>query len=192
MDFDFSNIKLIVGLGNVGRDYEKTRHNAGFLVLDELHRQFPFSNWNHSNKLHAEIAKLGDLRLAKPDTMMNASGRSTKAIIDYFDITPEQVLVAHDDLDIPIGKSKVHMGRGPKQHNGILSIEKHLGTVNFWRLRIGIENRDQVGNSGIPGIKYSLQRFQEEELTEMYSAWDKFLEHQVEGKIQQHEIDLVE
>jgi PTH1 family peptidyl-tRNA hydrolase len=173
MDFQISQIKLIVGLGNVGSNYAQTRHNAGFMFVDLLSSQLdPRVNWQSNPKLSADIAKQHNFRLAKPTTMMNNSGSAVAAILKYFELTPSQLLVAHDDMDVPLGKTKLQFARGPVKHNGIDSIEKHLRTDQFWRLRIGIENREVKGNKGIPGMKYALERFAVQEREVLNQALD--------------------
>lgn len=159
-------MKLIVGLGNPGEKFQKTRHNAGFLVLDELilkiaNNQFPISNWVQSKKFNAEIAKNEKIILAKPQTFMNDSGSAVSAITSYFKITSSQVYIVHDDLDIKLGDYKIQKGVGPKVHNGINSIEEKLGTKDFWRVRIGIENRSMESKE--LGDIYVLQNFTSEE-----------------------------
>jgi PTH1 family peptidyl-tRNA hydrolase len=169
------SIKLIVGLGNTGSEYAKTRHNAGFMFVDEFHRRLLSDlNWKHQSDFKADIIKsAGDeFIIAKPTTMMNLSGEAVRAIMDFYKLKPDDVLVAHDDMDIALGEYKIQFGKGPKVHNGLASIEQHLSTENFWRLRLGIENREVKGNKGIPGMTYALQRFQESELTLLHKAID--------------------
>jgi peptidyl-tRNA hydrolase, PTH1 family len=172
-DFNLQNIKLIIGLGNVGDAYEKTRHNAGFLWVDELAKNEGVS-WSEDKKLKAVIAQIGTgneaVRLVKPTTMMNSSGTAARAIMDYFKVWPQHILVVHDDLDIPLGEYKLQWAKGPKGHNGLISIEKHLGTDKYWHLRLGIDARAVKGNKGIPGMEYSLQRFPLAEMHALRSA----------------------
>ena len=130
---------LVAGLGNPGREYERTRHNAGWLVLDELaHRHSGSWRSKFSGSL-AEI-RLGDLRLAllKPETYMNDSGRSVGAAVRFFKVEPEQVLVVHDDVDLEAGRLQARAGGGLAGHNGLRSLAQHLGSQDFLRLRIGI------------------------------------------------------
>jgi PTH1 family peptidyl-tRNA hydrolase len=130
---------LVAGLGNPGREYERTRHNAGWLVLDELaHRHGGSWRSKFSGSL-AEI-RLGDLRLAllKPETYMNDSGRSVGAAVRFFKVEPEQVLVVHDDVDLEAGRLQARAGGGLAGHNGLRSLAQHLGSQDFLRLRIGI------------------------------------------------------
>ena len=138
-------MKLIVGLGNPGKKYEKTRHNIGFLVLDRLvqqHRECDFSNWEQSKKFNAEICggtyKGEKVILVKPLTFMNNSGQAVGMIAQYYKIRPNDLIVAHDEKDIPLGEIRVQKDRGPAGHNGVKSIIEHCGTKNFTRIRIGI------------------------------------------------------
>src|SRR5512139_2641670 len=134
-------IKLIVGLGNPGREYEDTRHNAGFWWVDELARKHNAS-FKADSKFHGLIARATlhgqDVHLLKPQTFMNVSGRAVGALAQFYKIAPAQILVAHDELDLPPGSAKLKLGGGHGGHNGLKDIIAHLGTRDFWRLRIGI------------------------------------------------------
>ena len=130
---------LVAGLGNPGREYERTRHNAGWLVLDELARRHDGSWRSKFSGSLAEV-RLGDLRLAllKPETYMNESGRSVGAAVRFFKVEPEQVLVVHDDVDLEPGRLQARAGGGLAGHNGLRSLAQHLGSQDFLRLRIGV------------------------------------------------------
>ena len=130
---------LVAGLGNPGREYERTRHNAGWVVLDELARRHGGSWRSKFSGSLAEV-RLGDLRLAllKPETYMNDSGRSVGAAVRFFKVEPEQVLVAHDDVDLEAGRLQARAGGGLAGHNGLRSLAQHLGSQEFLRLRIGV------------------------------------------------------
>jgi len=112
---------LIVGLGNPGKKYEKTRHNVGFRVVDELAKQ-----------------KTREFIIAKPQTFMNNSGKAIKALLNFYKTEPENLWVIHDDIDLPLGKFKISKARGSAGHKGVESIIKELKTKDFWRIRIGI------------------------------------------------------
>lgn len=162
-EFELSQIKLIVGLGNPGLEYAKTRHNVGFMFLDSLNL-----NFSEEKKVRAEVAQIGvgedRIFIIKPLTFMNNSGESVHLMKSFYKLSPQQILVIHDDLDIELGQYKLQFNKGPKVHNGILSIENHLSTAEFWRLRIGIDNRDSVLRANISGSDYVLGRFTTEEL----------------------------
>ena len=130
---------LIAGLGNPGREYERTRHNVGWLVLDELARRHGGSWRSKFSGSLAEV-RLGDARLAllKPETYMNESGRSVGAAARFFKVEPEQLLVVHDDVDLEPGRLQARDGGGLAGHNGLRSLAQHLGSQDFLRLRIGV------------------------------------------------------
>jgi peptidyl-tRNA hydrolase, PTH1 family len=138
-------IKLFVGLGNPGVDYEATRHNAGFWFVDELARSWKM-HLIMEKAYHGLVARScqagGNVWLLQPQTFMNLSGKSVAALARFYKIQPEEILVAYDELDIVPGEAKVKLG-GSSTHNGLRDITAHLG-ANYWRLRIGI---------GHPGVK---------------------------------------
>lgn len=135
------NIKLIVGLGNPTAEYEHTRHNAGFWFIDELAWQWK-AQLKSEKKFHGDIARVaqpqGDVWLLKPDTYMNLSGKAVAALAQFYKIQPEEILVVHDELDIPCGQIRYKLGGGNGGHNGLKDIQAKLGTPNFYRLRLGI------------------------------------------------------
>jgi peptidyl-tRNA hydrolase, PTH1 family len=130
---------LVAGLGNPGREYEHTRHNTGWLVLDELARRNGASWRSKFSGSLAEV-RLGDSRLAllKPETYMNESGRSVGAAARFFKVEPEHMLVVHDDVDLEPGRLQARLGGGLAGHNGLRSLAQSLGTQEFLRLRIGV------------------------------------------------------
>jgi PTH1 family peptidyl-tRNA hydrolase len=130
---------LVAGLGNPGREYERTRHNAGWLVVDELARRHGGS-WRSKFSGALAETRLGDLRLGvlKPETYMNESGRSVAAAARFFKVEPEALLVVHDDVDLEPGRLQARRGGGLAGHNGLRSLARDLGTQDFLRLRIGV------------------------------------------------------
>lgn len=130
-------IRLVAGLGNPGREYANTRHNAGFWFVDELAGKLGAS-FAAEAKFGGDVAKAGALRLVKPMTFMNLSGRAVAGVARFFTIAPEEILVVHDELDLLPGKAKMKLGGGHAGHNGLRDIQAQLGTADFWRLRIGI------------------------------------------------------
>ncbi len=136
-----NGIQLIVGLGNPGSEYESTRHNAGFWWIDQLCQQTG-AKLNFEAKFfgHAGRVKLAgeEFWALKPTTFMNLSGRAVGALAKFYKISPESVLVVHDELDLPAGTVKLKQGGGHGGHNGLKDISAQLGTPNFWRLRLGI------------------------------------------------------
>ncbi len=136
-----SALQLVVGLGNPGDKYAGTRHNVGFMALDRLAAASGVS-FRQQGKLHAQMAEVGQgqarLRLLKPQTFMNDSGRSIRAALDWFSLQPQQVLVVVDDMDLPLGRLRLRASGSAGGHNGLRSTISHLGTQDFPRLRIGI------------------------------------------------------
>jgi len=133
-----SPIRLVAGLGNPGREHDATRHNAGFWFVDALAaaRGAAFAS---EPRFHGLVAKAApDLRLVKPATYMNLSGRAVGAVARFFAIAPAEILVVHDELDLPAGEARLKFGGGVAGHNGLRDIRAHLGTAEFWRLRLGI------------------------------------------------------
>ena len=130
---------LVAGLGNPGREYERTRHNLGWLVLDELARRHQGSWRSKFSGSLAEV-RLDGLRLAllKPETYMNESGRAVSAAARFFKVEPERLLVVHDDVDLEPGRLQARAGGGLAGHNGLRSLAQDLGTQDFERLRIGV------------------------------------------------------
>jgi len=158
-------MKLIIGLGNPGEEYKKTRHNAGFLALDKLATtNIQYSIFNIQSKFNAEISERiinnEKVILAKPQTFMNNSGHAVKAIVDYYKIDLENIIVIHDDLDIPLGEYKISKNKNSGGHKGVQSIIDYLGTKDFTRIRIGI----MTENKKTPTEKFVLERFGEDEM----------------------------
>jgi PTH1 family peptidyl-tRNA hydrolase len=136
-----SAIRLIVGLGNPGREYETTRHNAGYWWVDELAR-LQNLGFKSEAKFHGLTAR-GQLHghevfLLKPQTFMNVSGRAVGALAQFYKIATAEILVVHDELDLPPGVARLKLGGGHGGHNGLKDIIAHLGSKDFWRLRLGI------------------------------------------------------
>jgi len=130
-------IRLVAGLGNPGRGYARTRHNAGFWFADALAARLG-ATFAHEARFAADIAKAGDVRICKPMTFMNASGRSVAAIARFFGVAPDAILVVHDELDLSAGDAKIKLGGGHAGHNGLRDVHAQLGTPDYWRLRLGI------------------------------------------------------
>jgi len=132
---------LIVGLGNIGKQYDGTRHNIGFAVADRFAEVSDFPAWIEKKdlKCHFTSTQLGDTKvfLIKPTTLMNLSGEAVQAVVNFYKINPESVVVVHDELDIPFGQIRTRVGGGSAGHNGIKSVTQHLGE-HYGRVRIGI------------------------------------------------------
>ena len=126
-------IKAALFLGNPGQEYARTRHNAGYLLADYL---FPSSIW--SVKFHSAYAKEGALSILKPLTLMNLSGTAACEVKSFFKLKNDEILVVHDDMELPSGCAKFQLGGGTKGHNGLKNIKERIGGEDFFRLRIGI------------------------------------------------------
>ncbi len=152
---------LIVGLGNIGDKYQLTRHNIGFLVIDEITKNLNTSNINKSN-FKSDLFKSGYDLYSKPKTYMNLSGEAVHAIKEYYKLENENIIVIHDDLDLPFGSVKFKIGGGHGGHNGLKSIDSYIGK-DYIRVRIGIgkpQDKTQVAN-------YVLSNFSKEELNKL-------------------------
>jgi PTH1 family peptidyl-tRNA hydrolase len=163
-------MKIIVGLGNPGKKFEKTRHNLGFMAVESLKSKFKnFSNWKKSKKFLSEISegKINEERviLVKPQTFMNNSGKAVKSLIRNFLLNKamaelsRHLFVIHDDFDIPIGKFKISIGRGSAGHKGVQSIIDEIGRKDFVRFRIGIGKKEV----GIRKKEFVLEKFSKKE-----------------------------
>lgn len=187
-------MKCIIGLGNPGNKYKETRHNIGFMVIDELVNK---NEWDMTSqrKLKADSAlehlHSEKVLLLKPQTYMNLSGESVRAAVDFYQLDPSDLLVIYDDLDLPAGKIRLREKGGHGGHNGIRSIIDHLGTKEFKRLRIGIGRP----TNSMPIVNYVLEPFsteQEEnvkisvkEAVEACEAWMSMTFNEVMNKFNQ-------
>jgi PTH1 family peptidyl-tRNA hydrolase len=137
---------LIVGLGNPGADYAKTRHNAGFLLVEKLAAQWQ-AGWNNERKFVARLAKAEvsgkKVLLCEPQTFMNLSGESVAAVQSFYQLPLEQILVVVDDADLPLGEIRLRPGGGSGGHHGLDSVAQHLGSKAYARLRLGIGRKDE-------------------------------------------------
>ena len=163
-------MKIIIGLGNIGREYENTRHNAGFMAIDKLAKmlemdfnQEKFSAYFAKKKIDGE-----DIILLKPTTYMNNSGIALRQCMDFYKVPSEDILVLYDDMDMPVGKLRLRQKGSAGGHNGIKSIISHIGTQEFDRIRIGI-GKDKL----IPVVDWVLGKFPQEQQDDLNHA----LEH---------------
>ncbi len=190
-------MKLIVGLGNPGEKYANTPHNAGFMLIDRLYKHFldenlknnipGYRNWKKENMFESSIVEFeinGDrVVFLKPLTFMNESGYALKKYIKKNEVNIEKdLIVLHDDLDIALGEYKFQFAKAPKGHNGINSIENHLGTKDFWRMRIGVEARE---NKNIPGEDFVLIPFNETQKETLNKTMDLALNDLVKAIVEQ-------
>jgi PTH1 family peptidyl-tRNA hydrolase len=149
-------IRLVAGLGNPGRSYANTRHNAGFWFADALANELgaPFAA---ESKFAGEVAKAGDVRIVKPSTYMNLSGWAVSGLARFFAIAPDAILIVHDELDLKPGEVKMKCGGGHAGHNGLRDIHAHLGSADYWRLRIGIGHPRDSDVPEQPVVDYVLK-----------------------------------
>jgi len=160
---------LIVGLGNPGQKYNNTRHNVGFMALDLLTIKLGLA-WRESTKLKAALAKSAEYILAKPITFMNRSGFAVSALLKFYKLTPSDLIVIHDDLDIDFGKWKLSSDSRAAGHNGIQSIIDQLGSKKFSRYRLGIR---AGANRVTDAEKFVLEKFSPEETKELPNILEK-------------------
>jgi peptidyl-tRNA hydrolase, PTH1 family len=152
-------MKLIIGLGNPGKQYENTRHNTGFMALDEIQKASNFPEFEFNKNFNAEVSKGKEVILAKPQTFMNLSGQSVRSILDFYKLSPDDITIIHDDKDIALGEYRIASDSSSAGHNGVQNIIDSLGTQNFKRIRIGIGTDSQI-----PTEDFVLQKFSDEEL----------------------------
>lgn len=157
MEQEASQVRLVIGLGNPGAEYERTRHNVGFNVVDFLASEWGLT-WQHSKSWHALWAKGEHAILVKPTSYMNRSGEALSAVANFYKIEPAEILVVLDDLALEVGRLRLRMEGGTGGHNGLESIIVHFGTEAIPRLRIGIGAAPSEG-----AVDYVLGRFFEEE-----------------------------
>ncbi len=149
-------MKLIVGLGNPGEKYKNNRHNIGYLFIDWLTAN---AGWPES------------VVFRKSEEFMNDSGETVAKLRDFYKVSPRDIFVVHDDLDIRVGEYKIQMGVGPKVHYGLLSVERMLKTKDFWRVRVGVDGRSQTNRA--PGEDYVLEDFTLEEMKTVESLFSR-------------------
>ncbi len=168
-------IRLVAGLGNLGRAYERTRHNAGYWFVDALASKLGAA-FSHQAKFAGDVARDGELRLVKPSTYMNESGRSVGALARFLGIAPAEILVVHDELDLPAGAVKLKLGGGVAGHNGLKDVRAHLATAEFWRLRLGIGHPRDSDTPQQPVVDFVLKPPRADELEGIRSAIDRALD----------------
>ena len=155
-------MKLVIGLGNPDKKYEATWHNLGFLAVTEIQKQNKLAEFKLEKKFQATVTQnTGEQKiiLAQPQTYMNNSGQTVKALVNFYKIKPEDILVIHDDIDIPLGKVRISYDATAAGHKGVQSIINELGSQKFYRLRLGIKSEKQ---GRIPTEDYVLQRIEKE------------------------------
>lgn len=164
-------MKIIIGLGNPGKKYSGTRHNVGFAFLDKLKTEFDFPEFEFNKKFNAEISTSKETILMKPQTFMNLSGESVRSILDFYKLSPDDILVIHDDKDITLGEYRLATDSSSAGHNGIQNIIDNLGTQKFKRIRIGVG-----AETDLPSDVFILQKFSDDELGKIKYVLEKVLE----------------
>jgi len=167
-------IRLVAGLGNPGREHAATRHNAGFWFVDALARLLGTA-FAHESRFAGEVARAGDVRLVKPMTYMNLSGRSVGGLARFYGYQPDEILVVHDELDLRPGDIRVKLGGGVAGHNGLRDIQAQLGAPDFWRMRIGIGHPRDSDMPQQQVVDYVLKPPRGDERTAIEAAIDRGL-----------------
>ena len=167
---------LIVGLGNPGKKYEGTRHNAGFAVIEKLRERWDFPVFEFGKKFDASLSKgkfkEKEIILAKPETFMNLSGQAVKNLMDFYKLYSKDILVIHDDLDIPLGEFRVATDSGSAGHNGVENIIDLVGTKTFRRIRIGIRPEEGI----LDATNFVLQKFSQDEMKMLNGLSENMME----------------
>lgn len=184
-------MKLIVGLGNIGKEYEGTRHNIGFMVADELAKRWGFTTWkNERSAMCAEYRIPEKVFLIKPTTYMNLSGEAVGAFANFYNIDPEDIAVIQDDLDLPCGKLRIRRKGSAGGHNGIKSIQQHLGTGDFPRFKIGIGHPERNASAVIGHVLHRFgkeeQQLIEEAVKQMADAVELWLKGDMDAVMQEY------
>lgn len=178
---------IIVGLGNPGEKFNSTRHNIGFEVIDFFARKNDFPEFEMQKEYNALVSKKGEVILVKPQTFMNDSGKTVKKISTHYKLPTTNLVVAHDDVDLPMGKLKIVQERGSAGHKGIESIIQQVGNEGLIRFRIGIANSDQIAKDVV------LKKFTKEEkeivksvIEKSAQALDYFIENGLEKTMNEY------
>lgn len=174
-------MKLIIGLGNPGEQFKKTRHNLGFAAIDALAKKLNAGEWQFKKQFNALVAEIKPngkkIILAKPQTFMNESGRAVKSLAEYFHIAIKNILIIHDEMDLPLGEFRFQTGRGAAGHKGVQSIIDELKSKDFSRLRIGIG----IQMKEIETEDFVLQKFSEAEEKIALAAIEEAAEEIIKG-----------
>jgi PTH1 family peptidyl-tRNA hydrolase len=181
-------MKCIIGLGNIGQQYEKTRHNVGFMAVDAFAEREALT-WTAKSKLNAEIALDNDTLLVKPTTFMNLSGNAVQAIKQFYKIDNSDILVICDDIDRNFGELRIRQSGGDGGHNGLKDLIAHIGE-DFWRLRIGVANEYRGINDA---ADFVLSNFTKDELATISSSTTRYfliLDSFIDGSIESHSASL--
>jgi PTH1 family peptidyl-tRNA hydrolase len=173
-------MKIIIGLGNPGKEYEKTRHNAGYNVIDKVHKLLKFDDFKEKSKFEALVSE-GEYNnekviLVKPLTYMNLSGKTAASITKFYKLLFHDMWIVYDDLDIELGKFKIKEHGSAGSHNGMESIISSIGSENFPRIRLGIDSRTEKQRTNGKGKNYVLAKFNKKEEAIIFDIIDKAAE----------------
>lgn len=175
---------LIIGLGNPGKEYIYTRHNAGFMMVEKLRERWNFPVFEYGKKFEASFSKgkfrSKDIILVKPETFMNLSGQAVRNLMDFYKLESGDILVIHDEIDLALGSYKIAENSGSAGHNGVEDIISKIGTNNFRRIRIGVANEDL--RTKIDPVDFVLQKFSDEEIKVINELSESIIEN-IEGLI---------
>jgi len=183
-----ASLRLIVGLGNPGAEYSETRHNAGFWFCERLARELSV-NLSYEGRFHgiAGNARSQAVWILLPQTFMNRSGQAVRALAQFYKIEPQEILVVHDELDIPPGQLRLKFGGGSGGHNGLKDITSHLGTQDYWRLRVGVGHpgdRNEVVNFVLKPPRREEQEAIDTALDRALGAWPQLQQADFSGAMQ--------
>jgi len=174
-------MKLIIGLGNPGEQFKRTRHNLGFAAVDTLAKELEVGEWQFKKQLNALIAETNlngkKIVLAEPQTFMNESGQAVRALADYFNVAPKNILIIHDEMDLPLGEFRFQAGRSAAGHKGVQSVIDELKSKDFSRLRLGINTQAE----NIATEDFVLQKFSEAEEKIIAEAVKEAMEEIIRG-----------
>lgn len=162
-------MKMIVGLGNIGAEYDRTRHNVGFMVIDQLAEEYgvTFKRSKQEALVGTALINNEKVLLVKPTTYMNDSGRAVHPLMDYYNLTIDDIIIVHDDMDLPVGKIRLRQKGSAGGHNGIKSIISHVGSPAFKRVRVGI---DHPSRSSV--VDYVLGHFTQTQTLDIHTGMD--------------------
>jgi len=182
-------MKIIAGLGNPGTQYQKTRHNIGFMAVDKVQEENNLEDFKLEKKFKAEISKgeIGQekVMLVKPQTFMNNSGQALQAIVKFYKLNSKDIIVIHDEIDLPLGKLKISSGKSSAGHNGIKSIMQHLGSEGYTRIRLGVSPNKKLPSTKT--VKYVLQNFsllQKRELKKVLGEMSEVIESLIKNGLE--------
>jgi len=183
---------IIVGLGNPGKKYEKTRHNIGFEAINYLIKKFNASDFRLSKKFFGLISKSKDNKIIflLPQTYMNNSGKSVKTAIQYYKEKPENLIIIHDDIDLIFGNFKISQNRGSAGHKGVQSIIDSLDSKNFTRIRIGILPKNKTKQE-IDTKKFVLQKFSIDEQKQLPEIFEKIYQFTISHLFRRYDYDNI-